>query len=83
MKVDYTGKRTEINKATSWLPDKAKGRTEGFKNIGTRPLIPLRRLDIKSEPSEGETRFLMSWYNLPPARDFKSRRRESIPLLGP
>ena len=62
------------------LPGKAKGSTEGFKNMGTRPFFPLRRLNRKSEPCEGETRFLMSWYNLPRARNFKSRTREIIPL---
>ena len=63
-----------------WLPGKAKGGTEGFKNIGTRPFFPLRRLDRKSDPCEGETRFLMSWYTLPRARNFKYRRREITPL---
>ena len=63
-----------------WIPGEAKGGTEGFKIIGTRPLFPLRRLNRKSEPCEGEPRFLVSWYNLPRVRNFKSRRREIIPL---
>ena len=46
-----------------WLPDKAKGGTEGFKSIPVLVLsFPLRRLDRKSEPCEGKTRFLMSLY---------------------
>ena len=61
------------------LPGEAKGGTEGFKNIGTHPFFSLSQLDRKSEPCEGETRFLMSWYNLPRARNFNSRRRKIIP----
>ena len=51
-----------------------------FKNISTRTFFPLRRLDRKSEPREGETRFLMSCYNLPHARNFRSCRRKITPL---
>ena len=64
----------------SWLPGKAKGGLEGFKSIGTRPFFSIRQRDRKSEPCEGETRLLVYWYNLPRARNFKSRRREIIPL---
>ena len=52
-----------------------------FKNIGTRPVFPLLRPQNKSEPFEEETRFPMSWYNLPRAQNFKSRRHEIIPLV--
>ena len=64
----------------SWFPGEAKGGPEGFKNTGTRPFFPLCWLNRKSEPCEGKTRFLMFWYNLPCARNFKPRRREIIPL---
>ena len=59
-----------------WLPGEAmsclKGGTEGFLNSGTSVLFPLPQLGRKSEPCEEETRFLVSWYNLPRARNFKS-----------
>ena len=60
----------------SWLPGKAKGGTEGFKNIGTLILYSTSWDQKKSEPFKEETCFLMSWYNIPRARNFKSRGRE-------
>ena len=64
----------------SWLLGKAKGGMESLKNIGTCPVFPLRRLGRKSELCKEETHFLMSWYDLPRAQNFKSCRREIIPL---
>ena len=71
---------SESNEATSWLLGEAKGGTEGFKILVLLSCFPLRWLGKKSEPCEEETRFLMSWYNLPRAQNFKSRRRKIIPL---
>ena len=59
----------------SWLPGEAmscsRGGTEGFKNSSTFVLFPLRLLGRKSEPCKEEIRFLVSWYTLPRARNFK------------
>ena len=59
----------------SWLPGEAmifsRGGMEGFKNTSTSVLFHLRRLGRKSEPCKEEIRFLVSWYNLPHARNFK------------
>ena len=43
-----------------------------FLNSGTSVLFTLCWLGRKSEPCEEKTRFLVSWYNLPRARNFKS-----------
>ena len=64
----------------SWLPGEAKGATDGLENIGTLVLFSTSLDRKKSEPCKEETHFLMSWYNLPRARIFKSGRRKIIPL---
>ena len=61
--VYFKRKRNESNEPKSWLPGETKGGTGGLKNILVLVLsFPLRRLDRKSEPCEGETRLLMSPY---------------------
>ena len=42
-----------------------------FYNSSTFVLFPLRWLGRKSEPCKEEIRFLISWYTLPRARNFK------------
>ena len=83
---DSKGKMNEINEAMSWIPGKAmrcsRGGTEGFWSIDTHVLFTLCRIWRKSKPCEEEIRFLVSCYNLPCARNLKSRRRKII-LLAP
>ena len=63
----------------SWLPGEARVVRRVLKISVLSSCFSLRRLGRKSEPCEEETCFLVSWYNLPYARNFKSLFEFQIP----